>query len=147
MGHTRGVASISFDGHRILSGGSDCSIRLHDFESEDPMAESLLTPNIYGRFQQTSKCVTRYGYRTAMSENHPISTNSDLVRTVQMDSRFAIVGSYDRSVKIINPTDGNLLCNILGAHSNAILHLQFDAYRVITSSQDGQIKVSSSHVR
>lgn len=142
-GHQRGVASIHFDGRHILSGGSDCSIRVHDIHNEEgeDWAEPLLTPAQFGRMQQRRRMVTRYGYRTAMSEVHPTSTNSDLVRTVQQDRRFVMAGSYDRSIKVCDPVTGDLILSILGADTSAIFHLQFDAYRIITSSSDGHLKV------
>lgn len=114
---------------------------MHEVHSSDSSAEPLLTPGQFGHLQQRTRSVTRYGYRTAINEPHPSSTNSDLVRTVQMDRRFVAVGSYDRSIKICNPDNGDLLLSILGAHTNAIFHLQLDAHRIITSSQDGHIKV------
>lgn len=121
---------------------------MHDVKNaETDSADPLLTPGQFGRLQQRSRSVVRYGYRTAINERHPNSTNSDLVRTVQMDKRFVVVGSYDRSIKICNPKNGDLLCSILGAHTNAIFHLQLDAHRIITSSQDGHIKVSFNHLR
>ncbi|KAJ3216370.1 hypothetical protein HK099_005906 [Clydaea vesicula] len=121
-GHKRGLACVQFDGETVISGSNDKQIKVWNARTGE------LIKNLEG--------------------------HTKLVRTLCFDRHFICSGSYDESIRVFRrnsedvPVINNgergsedIVLNLQNAHKSWVFHVQIDAGRIVSASQDQQIIV------
>ena len=132
-GHDRGIACLQFQDDYIVSGSSDKSLKIWHINSDALMPDNAISDGV----QKHSLLRTLTGH-------------DDLVRCVRFDVQMdrIVSGSYDSSMIVWSFHDGRLLFKIGSGtaadrigHSNRVFRVQFDAHKIVSSSQDDTIRV------
>ncbi|KXS10343.1 WD40 repeat-like protein [Gonapodya prolifera JEL478] len=103
------------DGHTILSGSRDCSVRVWDVRSGF----------------NSGDCV-----RTLLG-------HENLVRTLAMDHvrGRCVSGSYDKSIKVWDLGMGKVVVDVQKAHPAWVYQVQVDATKIVSAGQEGKVVV------
>lgn len=64
-----------------------------------------------------------------------IHAHSDLVRTLQFNSKIIISGSYDSSIRVWDFVTGTLILDLKG-HTSRVFKIMFDETKIVSCSQD-----------
>lgn len=148
-GHRAAVNAVQFKGDRIVSASGDRTIKIWDMNT----GECLKTLDSHSR---GIACVEYDGeYIVSGSSDqsikvwnattgeciHTLLGHTDLVRTLQLDSKTKTIvsGSYDGSLKIWGLEDGKLQRTLNQSSHGRILNLQFDFSKIVCCSNIGKI--------
>lgn len=68
-----------------------------------------------------------------------IESHTDLVRTLQFNSRVIVSGSYDSHIKVFDFQSGKLIVELNGGHTSKVFKIQFDNTQIVSCSQDQKV--------
>lgn len=146
-GHTAAVNSIHVHGGLVASASGDSTVRIWEIET------GALVRILKGH-ERGLACVQFDGDRVVSGSNdktikiwsansgeclNTLPDHNGLVRTLAFDRDHLVSGSYDQTIKVWNPTTGQLVLDMGQVHRSWVFHVQIDAVKIISSSQDFRI--------
>lgn len=158
--HFRGIAAIDFAYPLILSGSSDCHLRLFDidkrrgwstceeFHSAPPLKRCVTAQcqtcgsEVVGQVQspideQNAGDIPPSRRGSLMPREPP--THSNLVRSVALGGDFVVSGSYDKTVKVWDRKTGSLVADLKDKHDARIFSVDVDCTKVVSCGEDQKI--------
>ncbi|KIK36843.1 hypothetical protein CY34DRAFT_810907, partial [Suillus luteus UH-Slu-Lm8-n1] len=158
-GHTNGVNSVAFspDGTRIATGSADCTVRLWDAATGQPVGEPLLghtslvtsisfspdgTRIVSGSVDET---VRLWDVATRQPIGEPLLGHTDSVNSVAFSpsgSRI-VTGSEDQTVQLWNAATRQPVGEPLRGHTGGVNSVSFspDETRIVSGSDDGIVRL------
>lgn len=157
-GHSGGISCVQFDGHRIVSGSHDKTIKVWNVKTNSPWSVMTLAGHsgevrclhlegnrlVSGSTDLTIK-VWDLSISVAWSSiacRVTMVGHTDTVRCVQMDQAMdqVVSGSYDTTLKVWQLKTG-LCTKTLRGHSGPVLAIQTQGNRLISGSGDWTIRM------
>jgi phospholipase A-2-activating protein len=150
------VSSHPFNPDWFVSGSKDRSIFIHDSVSGekilglDPIHQGpVCSLSVYGTLLAAGSwdgSISIWNLETTELVRHIQNAGSHAVTVgFHPTSGFLLSGSQDKSLKMWNSETGDLINEIQNAHDDIIRSISCDADMIVTCSNDGSIKIWSSH--
>ncbi|KAG8794957.1 hypothetical protein FRC16_010287, partial [Serendipita sp. 398] len=158
-GHTGAVLSVAYspDGHRIISGSGDTTIRMWDVETGAAVGEPLeghtnwissvaYSPDgrriISGSDDNT---IRMWDAETGAAIGKPLEGHTNRISSVAFspDGRHIISGSYDGTIRMWDAETGAAVGEPLEGHTDQICSVTYspDGRQIISGSYDGTIRM------
>ncbi|KAG8867352.1 hypothetical protein FRC20_006004 [Serendipita sp. 405] len=159
MGHTHTVCSVAYspDGHRIVSGSCDNTIRIWDAETGTPIGGPLkghtdrIRSVAYSKDGRRiasgsdDKTIRIWDAETGATVVGPLEGHSSVISCVAYspDGRRIVSGSYDKTIRIWDAETGVAVKKPLKGHVDEISSVAYapDGHRIVSGSRDQTISI------